>query len=69
MTNVHCWEGKREWTLKHFGETSAEYAATFADDVDSTCMLPCDHEGPHEWTPDDKIGVWFRPVEEQENRT
>lgn len=43
---VHCWaDGPRRETPERF--------------VGSTCMLWDGHDGPHEWTPDDEIGVTF----------
>lgn len=29
------------------------------DGCSTTCMLVRDHDGPHEWTRDDQIGVRF----------
>lgn len=26
----------------------------------SSCLLPADHDGPHSWTPDDKIPARYR---------
>lgn len=39
----HCWED-----------------GPLADDgCPQTCMLPADHDGPHEWTRDDQILITF----------
>lgn len=57
---LHCWEDRAEWIRQTFGEHSNEYAAIYDGDfVECTCMLPDGHEGPHVWTPDDRIGVTF----------
>ena len=29
------------------------------DGCSTTCMLERGHEGPHEWTRDDQIGIFF----------
>lgn len=51
---VHCWADLRD-TLP-FG--SEEWVNTF-ETGNATCMLEDGHLGPHEWTPDDEIGVSF----------
>lgn len=43
---LHCWED----------------GPRTDDGGGSTCMLERDHDGPHEWTPDDQIGIKFAPV-------
>ena len=40
---LHCWEG----------------GPLTDDGCSTTCMLPHDHEGPHQWTRDDKIEISF----------
>ena len=40
---VHCWEGGPDTD----------------DGCGQTCMLLLGHDGPHEWTRDDQIGVSF----------
>lgn len=50
MSLIHCWEdGPRV-------EVDADL------DIGSTCMLLSGHDGPHEFTPDNKIGVHFAPT-------
>lgn len=64
---VHCWTGKREWAEKTFGWGSDEHLATYSEDGDSrdgTCMLEDGHDGDHDFTPDDQIGVTFAPAEQ-----
>lgn len=49
----HCWHdgpSLLEWI--EAGKDSYEY-------VGSTCMLERGHDGPHEFTPDDQIGITF----------
>jgi hypothetical protein len=45
---LHCWEGGPDTD----------------DGCGQTCMLPQGHDGPHEWTRDDEIGVEFAPLPE-----
>jgi len=35
------------------------------DGCPTTCMREADHEGPHEWTRDDRIGITFAPSAEE----
>jgi hypothetical protein len=42
--NLHCWED----------------GPRIDDDCGRTCMLHAGHDGLHEWTRDDEIGVTFR---------
>lgn len=42
----HCWESGPETE----------------DGCSTTCMLEDGHEGPHEWTRDDHIGITFPPT-------
>lgn len=42
---LHCWEDGPDTK----------------DGCSQTCMLPRDHDGPHEWTRDDAIGLIFAP--------
>jgi len=42
---VHCWEDGPQTE----------------DGCSTTCMLIGGHEGPHEWTRDDQIGISFAP--------
>ena len=65
---LHCWKGKREHMEDVFGWGSPEYWATYSDDGDNrdgTCMLEAGHTTPHDFTPDDKIGVALVPHEER----
>lgn len=58
---LHCWAD---------GPSILEWieANAHRDDFDiekymsSTCMLGKDHTGPHEFTPDDQIGISFAPL-------
>lgn len=52
---LHCWAGWRDqWEVG-----SPEWAASWAEETDKTCMLERGHAGPHDFTPDDEIGVTF----------
>lgn len=42
----HCWESGPETE----------------DGCSTTCMLEDGHEGPHEWSRDDQIGISFAPA-------
>ena len=55
----HCWADYRG-SLDL--ETDAGLAAWYQSWVTgtATCLLAAGHAGPHEWTPDDEIGVTFR---------
>ncbi len=58
---LRCWKDKREAIAEKFGDDSEEYWATFQEDyVSGSCMLEAGHDGPHEFTPDDEIGVRFK---------
>lgn len=46
-SRVHCWEGGPDTE----------------DGCPTTCMLLDGHEGPHEFTRDDQIGITFAPSE------
>jgi hypothetical protein len=55
---VHCWTD---------GPQIVNEAGT--DFISHTCMLPHGHEGPHEWTRDDQIGVRFvAPARDREGK-
>ena len=45
---VHCWEGGPDTD----------------DGCGQTCVLLLGHDGPHEWTRDDQIGVTFKERDE-----
>lgn len=49
---LHCWQSHLE-TLK----PGSEAWVKAMDEMTKTCMLPAGHEGPHEWTDDDKITI------------
>lgn len=64
MTNrkriLHCWaDGPSllEWMEANPDADVEEY-------MGSTCMLEKGHDGPHEFTPDDRIGITFASAEE-----
>lgn len=59
---VHCWMDKGEWAEKHHGFLSAEHIETYV--AGATCMLEHGHRGPHEWTPDESLGVSFERAED-----
>jgi hypothetical protein len=64
MRVLHCWKDRQAHIEETYGFHSDEHIATYLDDfVDGTCMLPTGHEGPHEFTPDDQIGVTFRELD------
>lgn len=54
---MHCWTGNDEAAEQEHGFGSPEWAEAYQEPA--TCMLPHGHEGPHEFTPDDRIGVTF----------
>ena len=56
---IHCWKDKREWVEETYGFHSDEHLLTYQDGQDATCMLEADHNGPHEWTPDDGVEITF----------
>lgn len=51
---LHCWEDGpiASWSESH--DTS---------EVGSTCMLLAGHDGPHEFMPNDQIGLQFAPAD------
>ena len=65
IANLHCWislsfgdiainkPNDRTWT-----EAERRVMAT---EVNATCLLGLDHEGPHEYTPDSEITFTFSP--------
>jgi hypothetical protein len=55
MAKAHCWASKLE-TLEEY---SPEWMKIYDGGVDSSCMLWNGHEGPHEFVPDNEIGVEF----------
>lgn len=59
----HCWKDKGTWHEEIYGFLSPEHIRTAFVEPGGTCMLPYLHDGPHEWTPDDEVGVTFAPTE------
>lgn len=58
---LHCWHDGLtilEWLEANPDRDIEEY-------VGSTCMLEKGHSGPHEFTPDDCIGIAFAPAKAQ----
>ena len=51
---LHCWEDGP----KRLSEDGLKL-------IGSTCLLPRDHDGEHEWTPDDEYEVQFAPFPEE----
>lgn len=62
----HCWKDLGE----HLEETNVDayhewYGSRYPDSpLGATCMLPDGHVGPHEFTPDNQIGVTFPPKQQ-----
>ena len=57
---LHCWESESEWIEDTYGPYSIEKSEYYErEGCPRTCMLPLDHEGPHEWTADDEIMITF----------
>lgn len=52
-----CWQDELRHIEEMAGYASDEYIQAL--DRSRTCMLPCGHEGSHEWTDDDDILVTF----------
>jgi hypothetical protein len=66
MGDVHCWAGWLDSMSEEerIDEMARQWQADEAAGLDRgfrdrTCMLLAGHEGLHEWTPDDQIGVRF----------
>ena len=55
---VHCWKDQLEDAEERFGVGSDEWAAAY-DSPGGTCMLSDGHDGPHEFTSDDRVVVSF----------
>lgn len=53
----HCWKSNVEWAEETYGYCSDEHADAMNNT--STCLLPDGHDGPHEFVPDDEIGISF----------
>ena len=61
--HVHCWKDQGEHVEETEGfDAYIEFA--YVQDKHGACMLPRGHVGPHEFTPDDQIGVSFEPKQE-----
>ncbi len=58
MSGVHCWADYRD-SLPFGSDAWVESFNT----GNATCMLEDGHHGPHEWTPDEEIGVRFMPAD------
>lgn len=61
---VHCWQDELDDIFTRFGWASDEHIAyerarLLDDGPGGTCLLLDGHEGPHEFTPDDQIGIRF----------
>ena len=54
---VHCWELKSEYMAEVYGENSEEYFDALVNE--GICLLPAGHEGPHEFVPEDEVGIRF----------
>lgn len=52
----------REHAEEVYGRISPQWAEVWSRGVSGTCMLPHGYDGPHQFTPDDKIGVTFEPA-------
>ncbi len=67
---LHCWKGERDHLEDVHGWGTDAYwnawALTWSEDgsksLDGTCMREADHDGEHEFTRDDQIGVTFAPA-------
>lgn len=67
MSGLHCWMDEREHLEEvHGWGTDAYWEAwrkTWSEDgeksLSATCMLLDGHDGPHDFTPDSNIGVFF----------
>jgi hypothetical protein len=59
MRILHCWKGKRDHIDETGGWGTDEYWATYEDGGDGTCMLSAGHPEPHDFTPDEQIGITF----------
>lgn len=58
QSECHCWKDRHEWIEERYGFGSGEWAANY-NLPSATCMLAHGHDGEHEWTNDDEIGVSF----------
>lgn len=57
---LHCWEDENEWTVNRYGWGSDEHLALLRRECSNgTCMREAGHDGEHDFTPDDQIGVTF----------
>ena len=54
---ARCWKDELEYIEEMSGHTSDEHIQAL--DRSRTCMLPCGHDGSHEWMDDDDICVSF----------
>ena len=51
-----CWKDRHEHATEVHGFGSPEWAESHLADS-ATCMLDAGHDGPHEFTPDDRIVI------------
>lgn len=70
---LHCWMGRREAAEEDYERMhgagsffgSDAWAETHSEEwKDGTCMLPDLHDGPHEFTDDERIGIKFADAKE-----
>lgn len=64
---LHCWTDRRtaiEEAHPNDYQMRDDWAETYGDAGNGTCMLERGHEGPHEFTPDDQIVIGFPEVPE-----
>ncbi len=57
---LHCWQDELAHVTDTYGYGSDQWAKHLVRDCGGTCMLEDGHGGPHEFTPDDEIGVRFK---------
>jgi len=71
---LHCWKDRKEATEETYESEhgagsffgSDAWVNTWHDDwKNGTCMLEAGHDGPHDFTDDDDIGVSFVAQEDQ----
>jgi hypothetical protein len=54
-----CWKDRAEHVEEQHGLWSPAHIRALYYQSSVTCMLAAEHEGDHEWTQDDQIGVQF----------
>lgn len=60
---LHCWADYTEHVIKQHGFGSEQYVDAVLDGG-ATCMRERGHDGDHEWTPDEDIGITFEGSEQ-----